>query len=224
MIPSSIRTSKRSGELTLQFANSTGSAAIASSPPKTIAARRRQSAAAARRRRLARPHAVGHPDRARARARGGARRAARRSGSSMLRPGVSIASVSCTSRRRSSRVGRACRRAARPARSTNGGPWTAPKSIASPPTSSDRAGYAGAQREASAARAPPARAGSRGRSAPSGRRWSGRPRRKCAIASGWSNCTPTSAASRSTPRSIVSSASSESGSKRGMRFVNMHAP
>ena len=41
------------------------------------------------------------------------------------------------------------------------------------------------------------------------------------MASGWSNCTPTSAARRSTPRSIVASASSESGSKRGMRFVNM---
>ena len=88
---------------------------------------------------LARPHAVGHANR-----RERAHEMAHVEGDVV---GLEHAAPGRVDRRRSAaraaadpRDRRACRRAAPAPRRTNGGPWTGPKIIASPPISSDRCG------------------------------------------------------------------------------------
>ena len=110
-----------------------------------------------------------------------------------------------------------------PRRRTNGGPCTGMKTIVSPPSSMLRAGLRACSVNVSGASATcsSTKSGSSRTTDPS-TCWPASA--KCRSASGWSNCTPISETRRIQPRSIVSSASGESGSRRGKRFWNTSAP
>ena len=207
--PSSMRESKRSGEFTFTFAKITGSRSICSRPPKTISAMRRQSCAAV--------SEEGSPAQTRSVSRidASVRTRWRESsgtsfGSRMLRPGVSSASVSCVSRSRSSRSASVPSRRS-PSIRTNGGPCAGPNTMWSPPTTTSRARFRARSENTLGARAACAfrKSGSNRTVSPS-TVCPAAP--KSSSARGWSNWTPISRATRSQPRSIVASASSESGS------------